>query len=1270
MSDNKGFKYNQTNTSYYSEIGGDFKGIQGDITARNITQYIITQQSGIEITQRKLIEASPYVGLEKFKVEDKDKFFGRDSWIRDLTAHLKQNKVLLLLGASGSGKSSLIQAGLIPALRNETIFISLNIFCFVPDKNPFESFYGSLLTKYRQSEAKAAKIVKQDTLIQVVKSLKNDSQWLIFIDQFEELFTLTPKTEQSIFINSLTQLIDKLDESVRVVMTMRADFLDKLSPYPDLGKIHNRYSRMLTNMDDSELRLAIAEPAARNGVIFEKGLIETIIADFHEQAGSLPLLQYTLDLLWKKDDLQDRVLKTKTHLQDMLDLLWKKDNVQDRVLKTKTYQDLGGVRGALQKQANTIYGKFDARQRKLAKEIFLELISLEGGKNVSRRADKAIFEQDEIEKEVLYQLIDNRLLVSRGDDGKATVEVAHEELIRSWEVLQELIRENEQIIILRNRLYADAKEWDELRKQDAVKARGDLWSGSKLARIVELRREHSLPNLDDLANEFIDASVKEREEQQQRELKAAQELAKANKKALQESQKREEEQRKANKRLRQVSVILGVLLIAVGGFGWAAWNQKNQAEYNQAESLGRYASSLFDEHKELEASVTAIKAGKILQNQHTTNPEVTNALHKVLFANEYNRLERHNDSVTSVSFSPDGKILASGSWDKTIKLWDVQTGQEIRTLSGHNDSVYSVSFSGDGKILASGSRDKTIKLWDVQTGKEISTLSGHNDSVYSVSFSPDGKILASGSGDKTIKLWDVQTGQEIRTLSGHNDSVYSVSFSPDGKILASGSGYKTIKLWDVQTGQEIRTLSGHNDSVLSVSFSGDGKILASGSRDKTIKLWDVQTGQEIRTLSGHNDSVLSVSFSGDGKILASGSWDKTIKLWDVQTGQLIRTLSGHNDGVSSVSFSPIPPSPVTKGGAGGILASGSRDTSIKLWDVQTGQLIRTLSGHNDGVSSVSFSPDGKILASGSGDKTIKLWDVQTGQLIRTLSGHNDVVWSVSFSPDGKILASGSGDKTIKLWDVQTGQQIRTLSRHNDSVWSVSFSPDGKILASGSGDKTIKLWDVQTGQQIRTLSRHNDSVLSVSFSGDGKILASGSRDKTIKLWDVQTGQQIRTLSRHNDSVLSVSFSGDGKILASGSRDTSIKLWDVQTGQLIRTLSGHNEYVRSVSFSPDGKILASGSRDTSIKLWDVQTGQQIRTLSGHNDVVWSVSFSPDGKILASGSRDTSIKLWDGEYGWGLDALMAKSCDRVRAYLHNPNSDVREEDKGLCDGIGGKK
>jgi len=399
-----------------------------------------------------------------------------------------------------------------------------------------------------------------------------------------------------------------------------------------------------------------------------------------------------------------------------------------------------------------------------------------------------------------------------------------------------------------------------------------------------------------------------------------------------------------------------------------------------------------------------------------------------------------------------------------------------------------------------------------------------------------------------------------------------------------------------------------------MALSADGRYLAIGT-SLGIELRDSDTLELISFFASHTGDVNSIAVSPDGRILASGAYDGTIKLWNVASGGLIRTLIGHTDWVNSVAFSPD----------GRTLASGSHKT-IKLWDAASGRLIRTLTGHKYPVKSVAFSPDGRTLASGAYDGTIKLWDVASGDLIRTLTGHTNWVNSVAFSPNGRTLASGSSDETIKLWDVASGDLIRTLTGHTNWVNSIAFSPNGRTLVSGSNDDTIKLWDVASGRLIRTRIGHMDGVNFVAFSPDGHTLASGSWNNTIELWDVASEGLIRMLTDHTNWVRFVAFSPDGRTLASGSWDDTVKLWDVASGGLIRTLTGHMSGVNSVAFSPDGRTLASGSYDKTVKLWDVTSGELIRTLNGHTNSVISVAFSPGGRTLASGSYDKTVKLWD--------------------------------------------
>jgi WD40 repeat protein/serine/threonine protein kinase len=594
----------------------------------------------------------------------------------------------------------------------------------------------------------------------------------------------------------------------------------------------------------------------------------------------------------------------------------------------------------------------------------------------------------------------------------------------------------------------------------------------------------------------------------------------------------------------------------------------------------------------------------------------------------------HTHSVTSVCFSPDGRHLASGSWDQTVKLWHAVKGEVVRTLQGHADTVWSVCFSPDGKRLASASADRTVKLWNPATGEVVLTLQGHAATVWSVCFSPDGKRLASASRDWTVKLWDAETGQEVLTLQGHIGEVTSVCFSPDGTRLASASTDGTVKVWDVVKGQALLTLKGGG----SVCFSPDGKRLASVGADKTVKVWDAATGHELFALKGHTGFIFSVCFSPDGRCLASGDSDQKIKVWDAATGQEVLSLQGHTDKVWSVCFSPDSKH----------LASASFDQTVKVWNAAKGQDARTFRGNTRSVYSICFSPDGKRLATGSGGSDqqlralpgeVKLWDAATGQELLSFKAPTGSIHGVCFSPDGRRLATGSRGSDqqgrdlpgeVKVWDAATGVERLSLQGHTNGVISLCFSPDGQRLASGSGDTTVKVWNAATGQEVRTLRGHTGIVTSVCFSPDGQRLASASIDGTVRVWEAATGQEVRTLQGHTGWVLSVCFSPDGRRLASGSSDDTVKLWDAATGRELFALKGHTGRVAGVCFSPDGRRLASASWDQTVKLWDAATGLELLSLKGHTDSVWSVCFSPDGRRLASAGADRTVKVWDAAKG----------------------------------------
>ena len=629
----------------------------------------------------------------------------------------------------------------------------------------------------------------------------------------------------------------------------------------------------------------------------------------------------------------------------------------------------------------------------------------------------------------------------------------------------------------------------------------------------------------------------------------------------------------------------------------------------------------------------------------------------------------HADAIASLAFSPDGKLLASGSGDKTIKLWDMAHHRNLATLRGHTNRVVQVAFSPDGKTVASGSCDESIRLWDVASRKNIATLNGHTAVVTSVAFSPDGKTLASGSRDKTIKLWDIAARKNITTLNGHRSDVNFVAFSPDGKTLASAGQDAMIKLWDAATGREKAAFEGHTEAVSSLVFSRNGNMLASGSEDNTIKVWSVATGKTTMTLNT-DGRVNAVAFSPNGKTLAASITFDTIKIWDVGNGTNVARAHVRRAYVDALAYSPD----------GKTLASAHEDGSICFWNVEAAgetpqlqgiKLRYTLPADEPPV----FSPDGKILASigtgRTGGRAIKLWNVVNAKVIATCELYGEQIYCMTFSPDGKILASG-GDGWLRLWDVATGKNTATLSRklrairdrkrlgsplmdeetgeriitdrlihHIGAVTSVAFSPDGKLLASSGADETVKLWDTAKAKNIVTLRDRAVTIDAVAFSADGRHLYSATtgysmafalenlprRSNTVAIvtiWDVATRKKTADFEGQMDNMVTCVDLGCKGVVASGSVDGTIKVWNVTTGKKKVEFKAYNEEVSNLAISADDKTLASVSDDV-IKLWDVATGRNLAILKEYDLRVGCVAFSPAGKILAV-SSDKGIKLWD--------------------------------------------
>lgn len=574
-----------------------------------------------------------------------------------------------------------------------------------------------------------------------------------------------------------------------------------------------------------------------------------------------------------------------------------------------------------------------------------------------------------------------------------------------------------------------------------------------------------------------------------------------------------------------------------------------------------------------------------------------------------------------LEFSPDGSKLAVAT---TLGIWiyDTTNGNELTLLTGHTHYVISLSFNSDGRILASSSYDDTIRLWDMDTGKFMRKLSGHSSNVYTVAFSPDDRIIVSGSRDEMIKFWDVETGNLEKTIVGHIDGVYGVSHSPNGDMLASFGVDERINLWNTETGEFINTLIPDylpllvgSTKIVAITYSPDNTTLLSVNTNGTIRVWDLNKLRISNTFETIQSEVYAVRFSPDGQSLAINgplNNENTIQIWDISTGNQIATLNGHTDRVASLEYSSD----------GNSLASYSYDNTLQIWDINTGIRIQTITGHNNGIiRSIMYSSDGKTVASFNHRGIMQVWDARTYNMISSTKVNFRSFRCVDFSPDGLTCAFGHNNGMIEITNRTSNEENLTIKNaHTTVVSSVSFSEKASILASGGYDKMVRLWDVSTGKHIDTLAGHEYAVLKVEFSPKGDILVSGGSDGIIFYWDVKTGNPIRTIAAHTDRIENISFSKTGDILVTSAADDTICLWDVSTGSLLKIITP-NRNIYSVKISPDGNTLAS-SHLREVRLWNVSTGKLIYMTTGHSSAIYSLAFSPDGKTLISSSQDHTM------------------------------------------------
>jgi WD40 repeat protein/transcriptional regulator with XRE-family HTH domain len=1116
----------------------------------------------------------PYRGLLFFDESDAELFFGREI----LTAHIadrvtdlvmdSNSRFLTVVGASGSGKSSLMRAGLAVALKQA----GWDVCIFTPGANPLRAI--AMLLEENQAKAES------DPL-------------LILVDQFEEIFTLChQESERVSFIEKLLDLASEPSKKISVVIALRADFYSHCAQYPALRQAVAGEQEYIGQMTLDELRRAIEEPARQNGWEFEHGLVDVLLSDIGAQGtsqpepGALPLLSHALLATWERR--------------------------RGRTMTLDGYRASGGVRGAIAETAESLFtDQLNQTQQEMARDVFLRLTELgEGTEDTRRRAalNELVRQPGEAThlRAVLNMLAEARLITLNED----SAEVAHEALIREWQRLHEWLTQDREGLLLHRHLTESARGW-EIRGHDP----SELYRGARLAQAREWASVNE-GRLNPSEQSFLAASIEqeehdalERETQRQRELETAYKLA--------------ETQIQAAKQLRRRAAfltgafVLSILLVGISiYYGIQAKNNGLKAQSREL-AAAAIINLDTDPERSILLSLQAVFATDTLEAQ--------NALHRSILTSRVRKVIHDDSEVWSVAYSPDGTRIATASWDNTAQVWDSDSGQRLLILIGHSESVNGIAYTPDGKLLATASDDGTAIIWDAETGKELHTLSGHEGAVHDISFSPDGHYLATASDDGTAKIWNVKTGEEKLTFSGHGDTVFDVAFSPDGNQVATSGLDEYVRIWDATTGKELLALPFEgSDQLRGLAFSPDGtNIAVTSTRFPWGRVWDAATGEVVLNgFPGHRDALVDIAYRADGKLIATASSDATAKIWDADSGELLYTLSGHTLPVTGLAFNP----------AGTHLATTSWDQTIRVWSITPVGEALFIPINPPWSLRVSYSPDGtRILADVPEEKSAIIWDATSGDQLLNLNEKNAQISLTTYSPDGKLIAAVD-DKNIIIWDSDTGKQKFTLSAHTAPITSLSFSSDGTRLISGSANGELIIWDVINGKQALMLQGPTEGftpivhyeIFAVAYSPDNKHILSGDTYGQAIIWDENTGQKMAThiyeeaVGNHSfpDIGFDAAFSPDGKHVAITGGLGTTRIWDASTGEDVLTLRDQTGAVGSVTFSSDGKLIATGSVDGTAMVWDAVTGANLLTLPVDSRGVGGISFSPSGDRLVVG------------------------------------------------------